>query len=95
MGEQAREVRISCCRGVSFSFGLKKKIFQIYYRPLAIEHIEDLLADRRELLSRLNLARNSLARGHPLLALSGRDSLWERPWTGGEGAEDDEDEEDE
>jgi hypothetical protein len=58
----------------------------------AIEHIEDLLTDRKDLLARLNLARNSLVRGHPLLTTSGRELLWERAWTGGEGTAGDEEE---
>jgi len=57
-----------------------------------IEHIEDLLTDRKDLLARLNLARNSLVRGHPLLTTSGRELLWERAWTGGEGTAGDEEE---
>jgi hypothetical protein len=65
-----------------------------HHPPAAIDHIEDLLADRSELLSRLNTARNSLARGHPLLTSGSRDPLWEREWTGGEGAADDDDEDD-
>jgi len=59
-----------------------------------IEHIEDLLADRKDLLARLNLARNSLVRGHPLLTTSGRELLWEREWTGGGGAAGDDDDDD-
>jgi len=60
-----------------------------------IDYIEELLTDRTELLARLNAARNSLARGHPLLNIPGRESLWEQEWTGGEGAEEDDDDDDE
>jgi hypothetical protein len=60
----------------------------------AIDHIEDLLADRTELLARLNTARNSLALGHPLLVSGSRDPVWEREWTGGQAAEDDEEDDD-
>ncbi|KIM84325.1 hypothetical protein PILCRDRAFT_818670 [Piloderma croceum F 1598] len=59
-----------------------------------IDHIEDLLADRTELLARLNTARNSLVRGHPLFTSGSRDPLWEREWTGGQAAEDDEEDDD-
>jgi hypothetical protein len=65
---------------------------------VAIDRIEDLFAERTELLARLNTARNSLslARGHPLFTSGSRDPLWEREWTGGQAAEEDEeDEEDE
>jgi len=61
---------------------------------VAIDRIEDLLAERTELLVRLNTARNSLARGHPLVASGSRDPLWEREWTGGQAAEEDEEDED-
>jgi hypothetical protein len=59
-----------------------------------IDYIQDLLIDRKDLLARLDIARNSLARGHPLLAPDGREILWEREWTGGVDDED-EDEDDE
>jgi hypothetical protein len=62
--------------------------------PPAIDHIEDLLTDREELLARLNVARHSLARGHPLLSSGGHEPLWERQWTGGAGAADDEEDDD-
>jgi len=59
-----------------------------------IDYVQDLLIDRKDLLARLHIARNSLARGHPLLLSDGREMLWEREWTGGEHDADDEDEDD-
>jgi hypothetical protein len=61
---------------------------------IAIDYVQDLLIDRKDLLARLHIARNSLARGHPLLLSDGREMLWEREWTGGEHDADDEDDDD-
>lgn len=71
----------------------------------AIEYINDLLAERSCLLSRLQRARSALPRGHPaLIPRCMRESggthvpLWEREWKGGEGrtgsGDEDDDEED-
>lgn len=66
-------------------------------RTTAIDYINELLADRTTLLSRLEHARSSLPPGHPALASALLQPPWEREWKGGEGktGEGDDDEEDE
>ncbi|OCH94392.1 hypothetical protein OBBRIDRAFT_714408, partial [Obba rivulosa] len=60
-----------------------------------IDHIRALLADRSTLVTRLNYARSTLARGHPALSVSPQHvdehgvPLWDREWKGGTGATDD------
>ena len=60
----------------------------------AIDYILALLTDREALLARLQTARNTLARGHPALAVSdahvdeNKVPLWEREWKGGTGQDD-------
>lgn len=64
---------------------------------LAIDHIQDLIAEQADLMARLSVARTR-ASGHPLLHLNrnGETPLWERKWTGGKKpAKEDDDEEDE
>lgn len=59
--------------------------------PLAIDHVQALLADRSSLLVRLHRARSSLPPGHPALTSLSADPPWEREWKGGEGKLGDED----
>ncbi|KAI0058661.1 hypothetical protein BV25DRAFT_1772796, partial [Artomyces pyxidatus] len=56
-----------------------------------VDYIQELLSERQGLVARLQRARGSLPRGHPALLRETDDlPLWEREWTGGEGANDDE-----
>lgn len=59
-----------------------------------VEYIEHLLAQRQHFTERLQRARAMLPPGHPALGLArppGELPLWEREWTGGLGAKDDDD----
>lgn len=57
----------------------------------AIDYIMTLIADREALVSRLQSARNTLARGHPALDVAPAHvdehgvPLWDREWKGGTG----------
>lgn len=57
----------------------------------AIDHLNDLLADRLSLKRRLEQARSVLGPGHPALVCSPNHlddkgvPLWEREWNGGTG----------
>ncbi|TDL25660.1 hypothetical protein BD410DRAFT_717031 [Rickenella mellea] len=55
-----------------------------------IDYINELLADRSTLLTRLQRARSGLVMGHPALSppADGTVPLWERKWTGGTGMDD-------
>ncbi|KAI0321772.1 hypothetical protein OF83DRAFT_1046993, partial [Amylostereum chailletii] len=56
-----------------------------------VEHIQQQLAEKRALLDRLHRARTMLPPGHPgAMPLCDGTPLWDREWTGGEGANDDE-----
>ena len=60
----------------------------------AVEYIHELLAQRQHFTERLQRARAVLPPGHPALGLArppGDVPLWEREWTGGLGAKDDDD----
>jgi len=65
--------------------------FSLFLIPLAIDHIQQLVADRSALLARLHRARSSLPPGHPMLTPLIPDPPWEREWKGGEGRLGDED----
>ncbi|KAH9031773.1 hypothetical protein EDB85DRAFT_1865530 [Lactarius pseudohatsudake] len=59
-----------------------------------VEHIQQLLAQRQHFIDRLQRARAMLPPGHPALGLArppGEVSLWEREWSGGLDAKDDDD----
>jgi len=59
-----------------------------------VEYIQQLLAERQHFIERLQRARAMLPPGHPALGLArppGDVPLWEREWTGGLGAKDDDD----
>ena len=62
---------------------------------LAIDYVQDLLAERSALLARLHRARASLPPGHPALVPLSPDPAWEREWKGGEGRLGDEEAEEE
>ena len=62
---------------------------------LAIDYMQDLLAERSALLARLHRARASLPPGHPALVPLSPDPAWEREWKGGEGRLGDEEAEEE
>ena len=62
---------------------------------LAIDYMQDLLAERSALLARLHRARASLPLGHPALVPLSPDPAWEREWKGGEGRLGDEEAEEE
>lgn len=52
----------------------------------AIEHLQDLLEQKSELLSRLERTRSILGPNHPALRQNfGEQPLWEREWDGGKG----------
>jgi hypothetical protein len=60
----------------------------------AVEYIQQLLAQRQHFIERLQRARAMLPPGHPALGLArppGEVSLWEREWSGGLDAKDDDD----
>jgi hypothetical protein len=60
----------------------------------AVEYIQQLLAERQHFTERLQRARAMLPPGHPALGPAlppGDFPLWEREWTGGLGAKDDDD----
>ncbi|KAF7316688.1 BHLH domain-containing protein [Mycena chlorophos] len=59
-----------------------------------IDYLNELLAEREALGTRLERARAALPPGHPALVPDTPDPLWEREWKGGLG-NNDEDEEDE
>jgi len=59
-----------------------------------VEYIQHLLAQRQHFTERLQRARAMLPPGHPALGLARPPEelpLWEREWTGGLGAKDDDD----
>jgi hypothetical protein len=59
-----------------------------------VEYIQHLLAQRQHFAERLQRARVMLPPGHPALGLArppGELPLWEREWTGGLDAKDDDD----
>ena len=62
----------------------------------AVDYIQEMLSEKQELLARLKRAQGALPLDHPALVLdtSSRDTngvaLWDREWTGGTGANDDE-----
>ncbi|KAF8273307.1 hypothetical protein EI94DRAFT_1716358 [Lactarius quietus] len=61
---------------------------------LFVEYIQQLLAQRQHYIERLQRARAMLPPGHPALGLArppGEVSLWEREWSGGLDAKDDDD----
>ena len=63
-------------------------------QPTAVEYIQQLLAQRQHFIERLQRARAMLPPGHPALGLTrppGEVSLWEREWSGGLDAKDDDD----
>jgi hypothetical protein len=104
--EPAHEARMLFWEGVSMrSVFLRSPSSYMRLEITAIEYINDLLAERSGLLSRLQRARLALPRGHPaLIPRCMRESggvqvpLWEREWKGGEGrtgsGDEDDDEED-
>ena len=63
-------------------------------RSQAVEYIQQLLAQRQHFIERLQRARAMLPPGHPALGLARPPEdvpLWEREWTGGLDAKDDDD----
>jgi hypothetical protein len=63
---------------------------------LAIDYINDLHAERSDLLSRLERAKSLLGEGHPALVRPDSiPALWEREWKGGAGSEGEEEEDSE
>ncbi|KAH9043434.1 hypothetical protein EDB84DRAFT_1668451 [Lactarius hengduanensis] len=59
-----------------------------------VEYVQQLLAQRQHFIDRLQRARAMLPPGHPALGLArppGEVSLWEREWSGGLDAKDDDD----
>jgi hypothetical protein len=87
---QVRGARISCSRRVS----LPVYVFTHVHPVAAVEYIQQLLAERQHFTERLQRARAVLPPGHPVLGLSGPPGdlpLWEREWTGGLDAKDDDD----
>lgn len=59
-----------------------------------MEYVQQLLAQRQHFIERLQRARAMLPPGHPALGLArppGEVSLWEREWSGGLDAKDDDD----
>ncbi|KAF7312494.1 BHLH domain-containing protein [Mycena indigotica] len=59
-----------------------------------IDYLNELIADRESLRTRMDRARAALPLGHPALTPETPDPLWEREWKGGLGDEEDDDEED-
>ena len=85
-----------CCRRVGFiSFWLFFASLILLLVLLAIDYVQDLLAERSALLARLHRARASLPPGHPALVPLSPDPAWEREWKGGEGRLGDEEAEEE
>jgi hypothetical protein len=88
---RVRGARISCSRRVS----LPASVYCTYvHRHAAVEYVEHLLAQRQHFTERLQRARAMLPPGHPALGLARPPEelpLWEREWTGGMGAKDDDD----
>ena len=99
-------MRTSCCRRVSDAISQPPRFAVLTHislfpslpflscvlLPAAIDYLQDLLADRQGLLARLQRARGALPHGHPALMPPHTDEipLWEREWTGGQNANDDE-----
>ncbi len=68
--------------------------FPVLTLVVAVEYIQQLLAQRQHFIERLQRARAMLPPGHPALGLArppGEVSLWEREWSGGLDAKDDDD----
>ncbi len=88
---QVRGVRILCLRRVSL---LASVCHAHVHRLAAVEYIQQLLEQRQHFIKRLQRARAMLPPGHPAPDLAmppGELPLWEREWSGGLGAKDDDD----
>jgi hypothetical protein len=86
-----RAARILYSQRVSLS---SFRAFSCAHLLAAVEHIQQLLAQRQHFVERLQRARAMLPPGHPALGLArppGEVSLWEREWSGGLDAKDDDD----
>ena len=91
---QVHGARISYLQRVSFSGVSDMGAYMCSHSVTAVEYIRQLLAQRQHFIERLQRARAMLPPGHPALDLArppGDVPLWEREWTGGLDAKDDDD----